>query len=90
MPVIGTRHSGIPELVEDGVSGFLVAERDVAALAERLAYLSDHPQDWVRMGKAGRAKVETEFDIDVLNDQLVQKYQKLLGIPNDPAPGIPT
>ena len=36
IPVVSTYHSGIPELVEDGVTGYLVAERDVTALAEKL------------------------------------------------------
>ena len=44
LPVIATRHSGIPELVQDGASGFLVPERDAEALAEKCEYLISHPQ----------------------------------------------
>ncbi|HBW33808.1 MAG TPA: colanic acid biosynthesis glycosyltransferase WcaL, partial [Nostoc sp. UBA8866] len=39
LPVISTRHGGIPELVTDGVSGFLVPERDAEAIAHKLTYL---------------------------------------------------
>lgn len=78
LPVVSTWHSGIPELVEDGVSGFLVPERDVDALADRLAYLIDHPELWPAMGRAGRMKVEREFDMKRLNDTLVDLYQQLL------------
>ena len=38
LPVIKTPHGGIPELIEDGISGFLVAERDADTLAEKLGY----------------------------------------------------
>lgn len=78
MPVISTVHSGIPELIEDCVSGCLVPERDLEALIERLIYLTDHPEIWPMMGKAGRNKIESEFDINKLNDELVKLYQHLL------------
>jgi colanic acid/amylovoran biosynthesis glycosyltransferase len=76
MPVVSTIHGGIPELVEDGVSGFLVAERDVDGLANRLAYLIKNPNVWPKMGEAGRARIEAEFDTDKLNDLLVTYYNQ--------------
>lgn len=78
LPVLSTWHSGIPELVRDGESGFLVPERDVDALAERLGHLAGHPEIWAEMGRAGRDYVETYFDINKLNDRLVNLYQFLL------------
>ncbi|AFZ29891.1 glycosyl transferase group 1 [Gloeocapsa sp. PCC 7428] len=78
IPVIGTRHGGIPELIEDGVSGFLVPERDVETLAEKIVYLCDRPEIWQPMGQAGRAYVEQHYDTNKLNDQLVQIYEQLL------------
>lgn len=78
VPVVSTRHSGIPEVVQDGVSGFLVPERDIGALAERLAHLIEHREIWANMGRAGRHHVETYHDINKLNDQLVQYYQQSL------------
>lgn len=78
LPVASTVHSGIPELVNDGKSGFLVPERDVDALAERLEYLIEHPEIWPEMGRAGREHVEEHFDIEKLNDQLVEIYQNML------------
>ncbi len=74
LPIISTFHSGIPELVEDGVSGFLVPERDTATLTERLGHLLEHPERWPAMGEAGREKVKDMFDIDKLNDELVRLY----------------
>lgn len=74
IPIVSTFHSGIPELVNDGHSGFLVQERDTERLSERLAYLIDHPELWPGMGQAGRTKVEQDFDINRLNDRLAGLY----------------
>lgn len=78
LPVISTYHGGIPELVEDGVSGFLVPERDADTLAEKLNYLIDRPEQWESMGKAGRAFVEAHYNLNKLNDELVKIYEQLL------------
>jgi len=78
LPVISTLHNGIPEGVLDGKSGFLVPERDVDALAERLVHLIEHPEIWPKMGRAGRAYVEANYDIDKLNDRLVEIYTRFL------------
>jgi colanic acid/amylovoran biosynthesis glycosyltransferase len=75
LPVVSTTHAGIPELVEDGVSGFLVPERDSAALGERLAQLVDRPETWAALGRAGRQRIERHFDIDRLNDELLVLYE---------------
>lgn len=82
LPVLSTCHSGIPELVQDGRSGFLVPERDVPALVEKLSYLIDHPEIWPKLGRAGRDYVEKYFDLGKLNDQLVEFYQQILTTSN--------
>lgn len=78
LPVISTLHGGIPELVEDGVSGFLVPERNAELIAEKLTYLIEHPEVWTKMGKAGRARVEEKYDMNKLNDELIEIYQQLI------------
>ena len=78
LPVVSTYHGGIPELVEDGVSGFLVPEKDAEAIAQKLSYLIEHPEIWAEMGKAGRKSVKQKYDINKLNDELVEIYQQLL------------
>ena len=78
MPVVSTYHSGIPELVEHGVSGLLAPERDAAALAALLTELVDHPESWPSFGLAARRKVEAEYDAERLNDELVAAYRALL------------
>ena len=55
LPVVSTRHSGIPEHVRDGSTGFLVAEHDVAGMAAAMARLLADPAAAAGMGRAGRA-----------------------------------
>jgi len=64
VPVIGTYHAGIPEIIEDGTTGLLVPERHVEALAEALTRLLDDPDLRSEMGRAGRAKMEREFRLE--------------------------
>ena len=77
LPILSTYHNGIPEGVVDKKSGFLVPERDVDALADRLNYLIEHPNTWQDMGKTGREFVEKKYDIKKLNQKLVEIYQRL-------------
>jgi colanic acid/amylovoran biosynthesis glycosyltransferase len=79
LPVLSTKHSGIPELVSDGVEGFLVAERDVDALAHRLAQLSRDDGMRRRMGSAARLRIAERHDSRILNDELVGIYEDLIG-----------
>ncbi len=64
LPVIATRITGVPELVEDGVSGFLVPPGDPQALTGAIAALAARPDGGRAMGAAGRDVVRAEFDID--------------------------
>jgi colanic acid/amylovoran/stewartan biosynthesis glycosyltransferase WcaL/AmsK/CpsK len=59
---IGTRHGGIPEIIDDGVTGCLVPERDVDALAERLRQVVSSPALCQRLGQAAREKMLREYD----------------------------
>lgn len=61
-PVVSTRVSGIPELVDDGREGLLVAERDSSALARAIARLLDDSALRDRIAREARKKVEREFD----------------------------
>lgn len=77
LPVVSTWHGGIPELVDDGISGYLVQEEDPDAIAERLIYLITHAEDWPSMGKAGRMRVMADYEMEQLNNELVMHYEQL-------------
>lgn len=61
LPVVSTRHSGIPEAVVDGVTGYLVEEGDSAGMAERLVEMACIPGLRHRMGEAGWLRVRERF-----------------------------
>jgi colanic acid/amylovoran biosynthesis glycosyltransferase len=78
LPVIATDHGAFPEGIIPGTSGFLVPERDVDALAERLCWLIDHREQWPEIGRQGRGHVEKNYDIRSLNRRLVALYSRLI------------
>lgn len=79
-PVIGTKVGGIPELIEDGVTGLLVAPGDEVSLANALRALLAEPQRAARMGAAGRARVLREFHLGLQVSHLVALVEEGLGI----------
>ena len=80
-PVIGSRVGGIPELVQDGVRGFLVPPGDENALAEKLRWILSNPEKSGAMGKAGRDFVERFFS----TENYLNGYKHILEIAN---PGV--
>ena len=73
-PLVGTRHSGIPEIIADGKTGFLVAERDAGALADRLLSLLGNAELRRKMGEAGRKRIEEKFDLRKQAKRLEEIY----------------
>jgi colanic acid/amylovoran biosynthesis glycosyltransferase len=78
IPVVSTHHSGIAELVENEVTGYLVPERDVQALGTKLDQLLASAELRQKMGIAGRERVIKDYNIEQLCDRLVVIYQQLL------------
>lgn len=74
MPVVATNISGIPELVDDGVNGYLVPPDDANALADALASLAADTGMVVSMGLAARQKVTDEFDLRTSGRLLRQQF----------------
>jgi glycosyltransferase involved in cell wall biosynthesis len=63
-PIVATRVGGLPEVVEDGVTGFLVPAGDVAALAERLAWVLRHPEAARDVGQRAAAFVRAHVSAE--------------------------
>jgi glycosyltransferase involved in cell wall biosynthesis len=73
-PVVATRVGGIPEVVQDGESGFLVRRRDPAEMAERILTLLRDPALRLRMGARGRQIAQEKFDLKNNVAQVVRSY----------------
>jgi len=79
MPVVSTTHCDIPEVIQDGVSGCLAAERDVDGLVAHLRWLVTHPDAWEAMVSAARRHIEVEFHAKVQGERLAAIYQEVVG-----------
>jgi glycosyltransferase involved in cell wall biosynthesis len=75
---VSTHVSGIPELIEDGVSGLLVPEQDALALADALQRVLEDSELRSRLGKNGRQKILREFDLDTSARQLAILFEQCL------------
>jgi glycosyltransferase involved in cell wall biosynthesis len=78
IPVIANRVGGIPEVIQEGVTGYLCQPGDINNTAEVCIYLINHPMKRAEMGRKGRAFVENEFSLDVMIDQISTLYEDLL------------
>ena len=74
-PVVAYGVGGVPDVVRDGVDGFVVQPGDTAALARRLAELSADPQRRARMGAAGRERVLERYGVGRLLDDVDRLYR---------------
>lgn len=81
LPVVATRHAGIPEQVEHGATGLLADERDVEGLAAHLVRLSRSPDERRAMGEAGRRKMLAEYSVEAHRARLEAVYDEVLGRP---------
>ena len=70
-----TNVSGIPELVEDGVSGRLVEPGDVESLADAINTLLDDPETQHCFAQAGRLKVERDFNVTIEAARLLDHFR---------------
>jgi glycosyltransferase involved in cell wall biosynthesis len=85
-PVVATTIGGIPEVVEDGVTGLLAPPRDADALAKKIgAVLSDRDLAG-RLGKAARAHIEKSYSLDAMGARLLRLYENLGGDANGSRP----
>ncbi len=78
--VLGTYHGGIPEIIEDGVTGFLVPERHYELLGVRLHALLSDRERAREMGQAGRAKMEREYDLTTQVAELETRYDEAVAM----------
>ncbi len=77
LPVISTYHSGIPEIVKDGETGFLVKEKDIKGIEEKLSFLIEDPTLRKEMGERGREFMKN-FSLVKRIERLEKIYQRLI------------
>jgi|GEM_PF-1245228 len=79
LPVISTFHAGIPDVIIDNETGFLVKENDIDAMAEKMIWVLDNPEKAKEMGAAGKKNISENFNekkhIEKL-DEIVYKAAK--------------
>ncbi len=81
-PIVATRAGGIPEIIEDGVHGLLVAPRDHAAMARAIVSLLRDEPGRRRMGDAGYARVSARFTVERMVDETAAVYARVAGTPH--------
>jgi glycosyltransferase involved in cell wall biosynthesis len=77
-PVVANRVGGVPDVVRDGIDGFLVDPGDVEGAADRLATLAREPELRRRLGEAGRNRVRERYSVARLVDDVDRLYRSLL------------
>ena len=75
---IGTPHAGNPELIQEGISGFLVPENNSLELAKKIQYVIEHPEKWEGICFNARKKIEEEFEIGKTVERLEELFYQLL------------
>ena len=80
LPIVSTFEGAIPDVVEDGVTGFLVPQKDAIALAEKLEMLINNPELAAQMGAAGRMKYEQEFTLERFEGRMVGFWGSWRGV----------
>lgn len=74
LPVVASAVGGVPEMVEDGVTGWLAPRGDAGGFAARLTALLDNADARQRMGQAGRARYESSFRAETMAVRLLSLY----------------
>jgi len=77
-PVVGTCFGGTPEVVQDGVNGYIVNPFDVESLAEKIIDLLNSPQKAKKFGEAGYELVKNKFSLDAQVNNTLSWYKKFL------------
>ncbi len=77
--VVATTIGGIPEVIEDGVTGLLIPPKEPALLAEKIQLLLDDPELRARLGRQAREHIEKQYSLDIMGERVLRLYEQLKG-----------
>jgi glycosyltransferase involved in cell wall biosynthesis len=75
---IGTKVGGIPEFIEDGITGKLIEPGNTEQLAQTISFLLDNPIEYKRMGSNAKNKYEKYFGLDRMINETISAYDSVL------------
>lgn len=78
LAIVSTFEGAIPDIVDDGVTGFIVPQRDAVAFAEKLEVLIKDPDMRIKMGAAGRVKYEREFTLERFEHRMKEILEEVM------------
>jgi glycosyltransferase involved in cell wall biosynthesis len=78
LPIISTSEGGVPDIVIDGVNGFLVPQQNSEALADKLEILIKDPELRIKMGLAGKKIYKEKFTLEIFEKRIVEILQDCL------------
>ena len=78
LPIISTYEGGIPDMIQDGVTGLLVPQRDSAKLAKKMKYLMKNPKKRIKMGKAGKARLHNLYTLGTFERNMKQVLKQAI------------
>lgn len=82
LPCISTFEGGIPSLIDDGETGFLVQSKDTEALADKMLWLIEHQEEGLLMGKKGRNRFLENFTLDIFEHRMADILSAVIKIKN--------
>ncbi|OGX83788.1 glycosyltransferase family 4 protein [Hymenobacter glacialis] len=80
--IVSSRVGGIPDLVTEGVNGFLITPGDVPSLSQHLAYVATHPQEMTEMARRNQQKIAAEYNLEKLTAWLMAMYRSIIRKPH--------
>jgi glycosyltransferase involved in cell wall biosynthesis len=82
LPVISTNEGAIPEIIDDGINGFLVPKRSPHAIADKIAFFLQNGDKIIQMGQEAKKKYKEYYTIDKFNSKFVETIDRIVGQAN--------
>jgi glycosyltransferase involved in cell wall biosynthesis len=79
LPVVSTNEGAISEIIDDGVTGFIVDKNSPEQIADKIEFLINNPEKRIEMGKAGREKFLNNYTIDIFEKNMTNVFSSILG-----------